>query len=259
MAELDNKQKKQDELYGFPYHHLVELKNGNFSQTKNMPWGYEYISYLYFILEKLKDLNFNSLLDVGCGDGKFLTEAQRAWPDKKFLGLDYSSRAIALAQALNNKVEHLSGDITQDNLLTDKYDLITLVETLEHIPPEKIPNFLVGLGHYLKDNGWLIITVPSKNNIPLPAKHYQHFDLPSLTKTLEPSFKITKHYFLNKKSWLVNLMEGILGNRLWLLNEKHLLNFLYRQYTKHFLLGSEKNTRRICVFCQKIAESEKNN
>ncbi len=41
----------------------------NFSQVRNLSWGYEYLSYLHFVLEKASQIGFKSLLDVGCANG----------------------------------------------------------------------------------------------------------------------------------------------------------------------------------------------
>ena len=121
---------------------------------------------------------------------------------------------------------------------------ITLIETLEHIPVDKIKSFIKGIDYYLKKDGLLLITVPSKN-IAVQPKHYQHFDIKSLTNTLNPLFLIKEQYFINKISYWTKLLESILNNRFFILNEQHLLNMLYRGYEKYLFLAKEKNARRI--------------
>lgn len=53
----------------------------NFSQVRNLSWGYEYLSYLNFVLEKASQIGFKSLLDVGCGDGRLLYELRQRFSD----------------------------------------------------------------------------------------------------------------------------------------------------------------------------------
>src|SRR4051812_16394470 len=82
----------QEAEYEFPYHYIPQLENGNFSQVRKLRWGYEYLSYLRFILAQLEKLEFASLLDVGCGEGRFLSEVSKRFPDKNLKGVDRSQR-----------------------------------------------------------------------------------------------------------------------------------------------------------------------
>lgn len=250
MNKLSEKQNIQENIYEFPYHHIPSFDNGNFHQAKSLRWGYEYLSYIRFILKRLQNLKFESLLDVGCGDGKFLYEAQKYFPQKRFTGLDLSKRAIAYTKALNPNIEYVHGNITDTSLLSEKFDIITLVETLEHIPIDKIKSFIKGIDYYLKKDGFLIITVPSKN-IAVQPKHYQHFDVKTLANTLSPLFVIKERYFINKISSWTKFLESILSNRLFILNERHFLNMIYRGYGKYLFSAKEKNARRIFIISKK--------
>lgn len=250
MNKLDKIQQIQEDQYRFPYHHLTDLNKGNFSLSKHLYWGHEYTSYLEFIIKRITDINFESILDVGCGDGKFLYQCNKKFANKKLVGLDYSETAINMAKALNNSINYIKGDIGDREKITEKYDIITLIEVLEHIPPKEISDFIANIKHHLNDNGQLIITVPSKN-IPTTSKHYQHFDLDSIRLVISPHFEIENIYYLNKISISEKIIRRLLSNRLFILNEQRLLNLLYNLYKNKNLLGSEKNTKRICVFCKK--------
>ena len=60
MNKMDKKQQIQEDLYhSFPYHYLARLGNGNFSQVKNLRWGYMYISYLSYVTEKLSKISLD--------------------------------------------------------------------------------------------------------------------------------------------------------------------------------------------------------
>lgn len=250
MSRLTEKEQLQDDNYEFPYHYIPSFDNENFSQVKTLRWGYEYLSYIRFVLEKLKTWKFESLLDVGCGDGRFLYEVSRCFSHKRLVGLDYSQRAIRHAIALHPDIEFICGDLTDTSLLRDRFDIITLIETLEHIPPPHIRSFAKGLHYYLKGDGRLMITVPSKN-VGLNPKHYQHFDLESLSGVLEPFFAILEHYFINRMSIWTNLLERLLVNRFFILNEPHLLNKIYNGYERYLLPAEENNAVRICAVCRK--------
>jgi SAM-dependent methyltransferase len=252
MAAFTDKEKIiQEDLYVFPYHHLTSCDNGNFQQHKQDRWGYEYLSFLRFALKILAEENWLSLLDVGCGDGKLLHELKKIMPVKQLAGIDISAQAIAFARAFNPEINFIVGDIETQNGLTIKYDLITLIETLEHISPDQLKKFLLGLHDNLATNGRLLLTVPSANTAKNP-KHYQHFTLLLLKSCLAPYFEIQKYYYLNKISLGVRMIERLLDNRIFLLNHRPAQNFLFKMYEKCFLMAGGKNSKRIIVIASKL-------
>lgn len=243
-------QKRQEAQYHFPYHYIPYIEGNKFSQSKTLKWGYEYLSYIYFVINKISSLHFNTLLDVGCGDGRFLHELNKKFTDKHLYGIDTSKRAISFAKLINTKkIDFICNDITNQNILQYKFDIITLIETLEHIEPNKIDNFLYNIKLRLSETGFFILTVPS-NNLPLIDKHYQHFDMNSLEKIIQPYFKIKEYYFLNKKSKLdKKVLRKIFVNNIFVLNQERLMFLLYKIYCHCFLNANEKNAKRIALIC----------
>jgi len=140
---MDQKQIKQEKQYGFPYHHIPSLKGGLFSQHRLLDWGYMYISHLEAVWDYLDDVPFKSLLDVGCGDGKFLYEMRKKFPDVFFAGNDYSERAIAFAKAFNfdNGVHFSTQSADKVSAEKGSFDVVTSIEVLEHIPLEETGEF----------------------------------------------------------------------------------------------------------------------
>ncbi len=53
------------------------MREGRFSQLRHWSWGYRYLGRLQVVFDLLDGLEFDSLLDVGCGDGRFLREARQ--------------------------------------------------------------------------------------------------------------------------------------------------------------------------------------
>src|ERR1051325_9635797 len=96
-TRLTPQQTIQDTQYQFPYHYIPTIENGNFSQVRKLRWGYEYLSYLRFILSTLEQIEFQSLLDVGCGEGRFLCEVSKRLAGKRLVGIDLSARAVQYA------------------------------------------------------------------------------------------------------------------------------------------------------------------
>lgn len=110
----DKKNIIQENQYEYPYHYIPSLKNGNFSHVQYWSWGLHYLGGLHIVLKQLENLSFNSLLDIGCGDGRFLRAAAEFYPNVKLLGVDRSERAICLAKAMNPEINYETFDIFQD-------------------------------------------------------------------------------------------------------------------------------------------------
>ena len=77
---------------------------------------------------------------------------------------------------------------------------------------------------------------------PVQKKHYQHFNEKTLRQVLEPHFKIRSIAFLNRNGWAI---RTLLSNRFFILNERHLLKWLYRFYKRRYLHADPSNGLRI--------------
>ena len=251
MSEPKNFEKSdvsQESQYDFPYHYIPSFENGHFSQHLYWSWGYAYLGALEFILSSiLPKETFKSLLDIGCGDGCFLRKANSCFPEKYVKGIDSSKRAIYLARAMNPQLSFECVDVYERSQLIETYDIVTLIEVLEHIPIDETQTFVECCARYLNPKGTLLLTVPHKNT-PVSTKHYQHFDSESLRYALNPVFEITEFIFLEKKSPVFSrLMKTLLANRLFILNQQYLLDVLFSIYRKHYLLCNEPESKRIFV------------
>jgi 2-polyprenyl-3-methyl-5-hydroxy-6-metoxy-1,4-benzoquinol methylase len=150
---LSTNQKAQEKKYVFPYHHLVDYQNKNISFFKMWPWALNYLGRIDLVCNALASLEFNTLLDIGCGDGKLLSILSDIYEEKKFCGIDYSEQAIALAKLLckNMNVQYYAEDV----LLAPKdrfFDIVTLIEVIEHIPPENLHAFLLSVKKHMVKN-----------------------------------------------------------------------------------------------------------
>lgn len=241
---MNLEQNAQDIEYNFPYHYIPQVKNG-FTQTYNWTWGKNYIAAIEFILENIeKDKNkIKSIADVGCGDGRLVKELSDNYSDIRIMGIDYSNRAIDLAKAMNPESNFISINII-NNILEDKFDAITLVEVFEHIPLDLCNDFVDGLSNQLNDNGVIYLTVPHKNK-PLSYKHFQHFTYDSLSEYFTGKFKIEEVVFFDKLSKWNKLINLLLVNKIFILNNNFLNNYIYNFYKKHCFFSKEKNCGRI--------------
>jgi 2-polyprenyl-3-methyl-5-hydroxy-6-metoxy-1,4-benzoquinol methylase len=246
---LSAEQAAQEAEYEFPYHYIPRLDGGNFSQVRKLRWGYEYLSYLRFVLARLERVEFDSLLDVGCGEGRFLREVSKRFEGRRLLGVDFSARAVEYARLLNPGLRFVREDIADGVEAKERFDVITLIETLEHVPPGESEAFVKGLRGRVKEGGLLVVSVPS-TNIRMSPKHYRHFDLGSLASALAPHFEVIEHHYLNRISKWDRLLSALLTNRYFILNERRLLNALYRRYERSLLGARDSDCKRICVVCR---------
>ena len=241
----------QEAQYALPYHYIPSLEGGHFQQHLSWSWGYNYLGGMSLVLELLGDENFESLVDIGCGDGRFLCEAAARFNGKTLLGVDYSQRAIDIARALNPQIDFECRDICDDNNKQTVFDAVTLLEVLEHIPVESVDAFVRSVSKFQNSGGRLILTVPHKNKT-VQSKHYQHFDSSALRKIVEPYYEIKRMIFFDKKSRIFSrIINGLLENRFFILNNRLLLDLLWGAYRKHFFICGEKECGRVCVVCRK--------
>ncbi|MFC1603525.1 class I SAM-dependent methyltransferase [Planctomycetota bacterium] len=237
----------QESQYALPYHYICSLEDGHFRQHLYWSWGFRYLGALDLVLSILAEEPFGSLADIGCGDGRFLREVDRRFPKKTLLGIDYSARAINLARAMNPGITYECVDICGEKTVKQLSDVVTLIEVLEHIPPDEVGNFVSAIGGYQKSGDRLVLTVPHEN-VPLQTKHYQHFNSNTLMKVLEPHYRVEQMLFLDKRSLVFACIAGhLIGNRLFVLNNTFLLDLFYRAYRKWFFLCREAKCGRICV------------
>ncbi len=96
-------------------------------------------------------------LDVGCATG-FVVEALREL-DMDAQGVDVSQYAVDHpAQGARGHTSY--GDLSRRLLFPDgEFDLVTVLETLEHIPPDAIPAALAEVRRVTR--GYVIATIPS--------------------------------------------------------------------------------------------------
>ncbi|MBF0444851.1 MAG: class I SAM-dependent methyltransferase [Magnetococcales bacterium] len=137
---------------------------------------------LYDIFFKqVSDLPLNQLtcLDVGCGRGEFLAYLIRAGA-KDIYGFDFSQTAIkeshdCLRELVPpDKINNIKcGSIEQPDLYPDNFfDLITMMDVVEHLNPHLLASGLKNIQRWLKPGGRLVIhTFPTLG----PHRLYQTY------------------------------------------------------------------------------------
>ena len=110
------------------------------------------------VLNKLDELSFNNLLDVGCGTGNLLKLISTKY-DVQVAGVDLTPKMLNIAKIKLGDEADLkiadSEDLPFDN---DKFDMVICTDSFHHYPhPDKV---LVEIGRVLKPDGMLLIADP---------------------------------------------------------------------------------------------------
>ncbi len=145
------------------------------------------------IVEWIKSTNelpqCGALLDIGCGNGAFLRAFGSSYTDWSLFGSELNSKYKDEVLSIHNVKEFYTNPL--DNL-GKKYDFISMVHVLEHIPDPV--RYLTNLHSLLSDDGILLIQVPDLHNSPFDLTiqdHCTHFS------------KRTVQMVLKKANWII--------------------------------------------------------
>jgi len=249
MGLLTDSQLVQEEQYAFPYHYadLISDRHKYFKFIGPL-------DLIRIVKNKVDALNKQLILDAGCGDGRLCYELKNE--KYKIVGIDYSASAIAFARAFNPGIEFYIQDL-RNLKLPYKFDIVILMEVLEHFIPDQITSILSSLSKVLNADGKLLVTVPTVN-IRMPEKHYQHFTRESLSETLKPTFEIEEITGYARKGFtkaLYNFLKS-LGNILYPFRKDHTVAqryfaFYRKYYERHVACGEPEECDGIMAICRK--------
>lgn len=251
MTQNDKEKQIQEQQYEYPYHYLPRVENGRFTQTRYWSWGIHYLGGMEVVRDLLGDLSFDSLVDIGCGDGRFLSEMAQSYPEVEMLGVDYSERSIGIANGLNPRLEYRTVNILEEEI-DREFDAATAIEVLEHIPPENVSTFVKSAKDLLSEDGTLILTVPHENK-NVSDKHYQHFTSEQLGELLSPHFGDVSFVPFDRQSKIFTALELAMGGRgnHYVINTPLVTNSLWKLYKRRYLYAPrEDSCRRIAAVCK---------
>jgi len=242
---------RQERLYSHPYHYLPHEYRGVWRVSRSLHWGYEYLAMLNTILTLVRGRNPSSTLDFGCGDGRLLYELSRKFPGR-LVGVDSSRRALSLARSMNRNPE---GKIKIEfcrNLhqVQGDFDVVTTIETLEHIPDEDLPTVFTRLYEKLDREGCLIISVPTLN-VPLNPKHYRHYGIEELNTQIKGLFRVEKTLYVHRRTWFAVSLRRMVHNRFFTAEFLPWLSFTTWLYKRFLLKASPKDGAHLIALLTK--------
>lgn len=245
----NSKEYLQESQYHFPYHHLTHEHDGGFYLFRHLFWGLVHYTYIQFVISEITKQSFQTIADIGCGEGRILTELSPKMPNTQLFGYDISEPALHFARGFTTKPTFSMHDITVSPLGT-KVDAVVSCEVIEHIKPEHVDSYCKNIAASLHDDGVFFITTPTKN-VPVNTKHYQHFTRESLSEYLSPYFIIEDVAFLNHQNLFSKILDRTIANRFFLSNSPTLNGWVLKTYRKYLLLVKEDTGSRIYIKARK--------
>lgn len=190
-------------------------------------------SYLEFLLKKIQNSTaerLQTLLDIGAANGYFVELATFNGYVAK--GIEVSQSAVLWA---NNLGRNVSCSSIEDFVTDEKFDVITLLDVLEHLESPKIA--IQKISSMLNNAGLLVINVPDQSSLfaricglkwhaYLPPEHWFYFGKKSLS-----------HLLINSNYEIMDI-----GN-------------LAKSFKVEYILCTIKNSPQFPLLLRKISES----
>ncbi len=257
MSQISSKESIQEQQYDFPYHMIPRSEKGIWKVYRELFWGYEYLANLQVIVNLVMSYSPQNILDFGCGEGRLLWELSQR-EIQELVGLDISKRATAFANGMALGTDaniKIFNDFQE--LPHQKYSIITAMEVIEHIPPEKTNHILQELYNILEDNGVLIVSVPTKN-IPLNKKHYRHFNLEDLEREVGSLFRIEKKLYIHKVGVWDEIIRRLVDNKYFIPTWEPWLKLTTSLYKRFVMNANEFNGAHLIAGLRKIDKENSN-
>ncbi len=110
------------------------------------------------VINKLDEISFNNLIDVGCGTGNLLKLINSRY-DVKIAGVDLTPKMLNIARIkLGDEAELKVADSEELPFDDNKFDMAICTDSFHHYPhPEKV---LTEIGRVLEPDGILLIADP---------------------------------------------------------------------------------------------------
>ena len=140
------------------YHAMIKVADAHEIKVPQVAYYYSQNGKISCrdIAEQIKSVPYETLLDVGCGTGAFLSIVEQKYPDIQLHALDLSEEMIReTADRLSDSAICKAGDSESMPLEDSSYKVVTCNMSIHHYPhPQKAIN---EMHRVLRDGGYLIL------------------------------------------------------------------------------------------------------
>ena len=178
--------------------------------SRNPLIQYVYRRFFRELLAQLENQHFESLLDVGCGEGIVSNLISKNFPTMRIVGVDVDEEVLGVGSLLYSDLSFVSSDLHFLPFLESEFDVVICMEVLEHLTrPSKI---LVELSRVARKR--LILSVPNSkvfrilNALRLKGRmpdHIQDFNAASVDRLLCNFIKARQTKVVNP--WILSSID----------------------------------------------------
>ena len=137
--------------------------------------------------EALEKSGAQSILDLGCGEGRFAQILSDHPQFTKILGMEVSHRALSRAKerrdrlppVQRDRIELIHGSLFYRDARLEGYDAAVLLEVIEHLALSRLPVFNRVVFEYARPNTVIVTTPNAEFNVrwaSLPGGRFRHPD-----------------------------------------------------------------------------------
>lgn len=178
------------------YHQLVEASASAYFETKG-PTRWMFMKRFKSAFNYLQQIGrVETILDAGTGIGFFLPTLSLF--ATKVTAVDYAQHTLSYARSMCRKkevknIDFIQGDLLSLKLGSKKFNVITALSVLEHIPPQKLNQLMASFKKILKPGGYLIAGWPNEGGTIF--KLAQTWEKRLLRPRMLQSFKDEKRHY----------------------------------------------------------------
>jgi 2-polyprenyl-3-methyl-5-hydroxy-6-metoxy-1,4-benzoquinol methylase len=145
------------------------------------------------ILKFLNKLNFENILEIGCGTGRLTKQISNLSKIKKYLAIDISEDLMSIAK---KQLENSEINFQCINLLefktNENFDLVFSCEVLQHIAPDKIESIIKKLLSFSKHKLIFVETYSEEEIGNSKDEYFFVHDYEKIFSKLNIDYKIKK-------------------------------------------------------------------
>lgn len=235
-----SKFQQQSAQYSFPYHYIPNTEaHGSPVPYRWYPKATEYLCYQRYIQECVAQYADRTILDVGCGDGRFCYDLPQL-RKRDYVGVDFDERAIHFARGFNPGVRFVAGDARD---VAGTFGIVVAIEVLEHIPDDEVPAFLETAQNKLSGGGVVILCVPSVNK-EVSEKHYRHYTLESLSDSVlkhAPELEFVRGEYVFQNDLVLAAWEKFTRNSVFRVDIPMIRPLIWRHCFNRCMRANERN------------------